>query len=71
SARQDEDAKVSVSKESPDIVLGIKALAGLFSGMYSARMLANWGMLEADAAAIGKADRLFATTHAPHCPDHY
>lgn len=71
SARQDEDARVSASKEAPDIVLSIKALAGLFSGMYSARMLANWGMLEADEAAIAKTDRLFATAHAPHCPDHY
>ena len=55
----------------PELKLSVKALAGLFSGMYKARTLANWGQLSADSDAVLKADTIFATTFAPHCPDHY
>lgn len=67
----DDESQVSESTAAPDIELSPRALAGLFSGMYSARNLANWGMLTGTVSGIAKADTLFATQYAPHCPDHY
>ena len=66
-----EEAKVTATNDMPDIQLSIRALAGLYSGMYSARTLANWGQLAGSEQAIARADQLFSTTFAPHCPDHY
>ena len=54
-----------------DAVLSMKALACLYAGRRSARELAAWGMLEGDARAAQRLDALFATHHAPHCPDHF
>lgn len=51
-----------------DITLTPKSLASLYSGFRSARELHSWGLLEGDAAA---ADRVFATHHGPHSPDHF
>lgn len=65
------EAQVTPVTEEPDLELSIRSLSGLFSGMYSAQTLSNWGMLRADPKVIAKANTLFATTHAPHCPDHY
>ena len=67
----EEEAKVTATDDVPDIQLSIRALAGLYSGMYSARTLANWGQLVGSEQGIAMADRLFSTTFAPHCPDHY
>jgi predicted acetyltransferase len=67
----DNESQVSESMAAPDIEVSPRALAGLFSGMYSARNLANWGMLTGTVSGIAKADTLFATQYAPHCPDHY
>lgn len=54
-----------------DIELSAKALASLFTGFRSASQLASWGLLSGDAQAIRRADALFRTRHAPHCPDHF
>ena len=55
----------------PDVHLSVKALALLYTGRRSARELAAWGMLEGAPEALRRADALFATPHAPHCPDHF
>ena len=54
-----------------DIQLSVKALASLYVGRRSARELFAWGLLDGDADAVFRADALFATRHAPHCPDHF
>ena len=64
-------AEVSPAKGNADIVLPVKALALLYAGRRSARELAAWGMLEGSPDALRRADALFATRHAPHCPDHF
>ena len=64
-------ATVTPSRGNADITLSVKALASLYSGFRSARQLAQWGMLEGDDAAIERATRIFATRHAPHCPDNF
>lgn len=66
-----DEAQVNVVSDAPDVELSVRALAGLYSGMYSARTLANWGQLSGSEQGIALADRLFSTTFAPHCPDHY
>ena len=64
-------AEVVPNRGSPDLRLSVKALALLYTGRRSARELAAWGMLEGEPAAVRRADALFATPHAPHCPDHF
>ena len=64
-------ARFSPTRRSADVRLNVKALASLFTGMRSARELANWGLLDGDDRAIERATRLFATRHAPHCPDNF
>ena len=64
-------ATVSPSQENADATLSVKALASLYSGYRSPRQLAQWGMLDADAAVLERATRIFATLHAPHCPDNF
>ena len=66
-----DEAQVNAVSDAPDVELSVRALAGLYSGMYSARTLANWGQLSGSEQGIAVADRLFSTTFAPHCPDHY
>jgi predicted acetyltransferase len=62
-------AAVRPTRATPDVCLTVKALASLYSGYRSARALRNWGLLDGDDAALARADALFATRHAPHCPD--
>ena len=64
-------AKVVPTTRTPDIRTNVKALASVFCGMRSARQLANLRLLEGDDAAIERATHLFATRHAPHCPDNF
>ena len=64
-------ATVTATRERAQLTLSAKALASLYSGFRTPRQLAQWGMLEADAAAIERATAIFATHHAPHCPDHF
>ena len=66
-----EGAHARPSKETPDIRLTAKALTSLFTGFRSATELANWGLLDGDRDAVVRADAVFRTRHAPHCPDHF
>ncbi len=67
----DGSAEVTPGAASADLQLSVKALALLYTGRRSARELAAWGMLEGAPPALRRADALFATPHAPHCPDHF
>lgn len=64
-------AEVAPGRGTPDLSLSVKALALLYTGRRSARELAAWGMVEGETSALRRADALFATPHAPHCPDHF
>ena len=66
-----EGAHARSSRETPDIRLNVKALASLWSGFRSASELARWGLVEGDRQALARADDVFRTRHAPHCPDHF
>ncbi|HUP87357.1 MAG TPA: GNAT family N-acetyltransferase [Acidimicrobiales bacterium] len=56
----------------PDLTMPASSLAVLLSGHRSASMLARAGRVEAgDARALARADRLFATHHAPWCNDDF
>jgi predicted acetyltransferase len=58
----------SRTKQRADITLGISALTSLWAGSATASALQRAGMLEAaDIAAVDTANRMFATTRAPHC----
>ena len=63
--------EVSRCSDPADITLPIGSLSALFSGMHSARSLKNWGLLQGDDKDVAQAQKLFATRHAPHNPDHY
>ncbi len=54
-----------------DIRLGAKALTSLWMGFRSATELAAWGLLAGEPQAVARADSIFRTRHAPHCPDHF
>ncbi len=64
-------AEVVKTSQQPEITLPIKSLASVYCGFRRVGQLANWGLLEGEATAIARADSLFATTHAPHCPDNF
>ena len=64
-------ADVTPCSGGTDIQLSVKALASLYAGRRSARELSAWGLLEGDEDAVLRADAVFATRHAPHCPDHF
>ena len=64
-------AEMARANGSADLNLSVKALALLYSGRRSARALAAWGMVDGAPDALRQADALFATPHAPHCPDHF
>lgn len=64
-------ATVVRSRVDADLTLSIKALASLYSGFRTPRQLAAWGLVKGDDAALGLATRIFATRHAPHCPDQF
>jgi predicted acetyltransferase len=53
------------------LTLSVKTLASAWCGRHRLSQLASWGLLQGDAATIERADRLFATRHSPHCPDHF
>ncbi|MYD99555.1 MAG: GNAT family N-acetyltransferase [Gammaproteobacteria bacterium] len=66
-----EGAHAQPSRQTPDIRLNVKALASLWSGFRSASELARWGFVEGDRQALARADEVFRTRYAPHCPDHF
>ena len=65
------DAEVRKVSATAEIEMSAKALASLFTGFRSASQLASWGLLRGDRHALQRADALFRTRHAPHCPDHF
>ncbi len=65
------NAEVAPSRARPDITIGVKALASLFTGYRSADELSRWGLLEGTDDGVLRANYLFATPSAPHCPDHF
>ena len=66
-----EGAHARPTRAAPDIRLNVKALASLWTGFRSASELASWGLLDGDRGAVARADAMFRTRHAPHCPDHF
>ena len=65
------EASVAPTSGAADVQLSIKSLSSAFSGFRRVGQLAGWGLVHGDADAIQRADRLFATRHAPHSPDHF
>jgi predicted acetyltransferase len=54
----------------PDLTVPPRSLATLVAGHSSATQLARAGLLDAkDDSVLAKADRMFATTFRPFCPD--
>ncbi len=66
-----EGAQAATTSRSPDIQLSVKALASLYTGFRSARQLAAWGLMVGSDEAVRRADVIFATRHAAHCPDSF
>jgi predicted acetyltransferase len=65
-------AEVSRRERPADLVVDSNALASLLSGHNTATQLWRAGKLEAaDAATALRADRIFRTDHAPHCPNQF
>lgn len=62
-------ADVAPTTDAADVTFSIRSLASAFTGFRSVRRLASWGLVDGSDAAIGRADTLFATRHAPSCPD--
>lgn len=52
-----------------DLDLSINALASLLTGFRTATRIERAGMLAGDAAAVRRADAIFATAYAPHMPE--
>ena len=64
-------ARVSAGSGDPDISVTLKALASLYTGFRTARELARLGAISGATDAVLRAEALFATRSAPHCPDHF
>ena len=61
---------VTRTTEAPDLTMPVARLSQLLSGFASATQLARAGLIEAgEPAALGLADRLFATAYRPYCQD--
>lgn len=67
----DGQAIVRASTEPAEVQFSIKTLSSVFSGFRRVSQLAAWGLVSGEPDAIGRADALFATPHAPHSPDHF
>ena len=65
------DARVTPVTSPPEVTLSIKTLTGLFSGMYDAQTLANWGMLRGEPGSNREGDCGVRDSVRPHRPDHY
>ena len=62
--------KVDGDSGDPDLTLPAPALAVLLAGRATATTLARAGQIDvASEKGLATADRLFATTYAPWCPD--
>ena len=70
-AASPQGAEVSRSSGPADVQMSVKSLASLYTGFRTARELAAWGLISGSEDGIRRADALFGTRHAPHCPDHF
>ncbi len=68
---KDGTAKVSGTSNAAEITFSIKTLASVFTGFRRVRELAGWGLIDTQGDALARADALFATAHAPHCPNSF
>ena len=65
-----EGGEVGKSKAEPDLHLDVRDLASIFMGGFSFARLARAGLVEElKPGALERADRLFASTPAPWCPE--
>lgn len=62
-------SKVTRTSGPADLSMRVAALATLVSGYRSATHLQRAGLVEGDAEALRRADRLFATDYRPHMPE--
>jgi len=65
----DQARVVPVEGGTAEVDLSINALASLITGFRSATRIARAGMLSGDAAAVRRADAIFAADYAPHMPE--
>jgi predicted acetyltransferase len=65
------EAEITRTIARPGLTMPVRALASAFSGRRRVRELAGWGLVAGSKGALDVADALFATRHAPHCPDHF
>lgn len=64
------ETKVTPAEDgTADLDLSVNALASLLTGFRSATHIERAGMLTGDAAAVRRADAIFATAYAPHMPE--
>ena len=63
------DTEVSRAGGDADLTLPVAALAVLLAGHRSASQLARASLVAGDDKVLQRADALFATAHAPWCPD--
>ena len=67
-----EESKVASVESPPDLTMSVSTLAVLVAGARTATQLAQAGLVEAAAPpALTRADRMFATAHAPWCNDSF
>jgi len=64
-------ADVARTTAAPEVTLPVRSLASLWCGYHDAAALAAWGLIDIDERVLPHARALFATRHAPHCPDHF
>jgi predicted acetyltransferase len=65
-----DEQRVTRTSGVPDLTVPPRSLATLVAGHSSATQLARAGLLDAkDDSVLAKADRMFATTFRPFCPD--
>ena len=63
-------AHVARSERRANLTVSPNALGSLLAGHRSATRLERAGLIEAaSSTALERADRLFATAYAPHCPN--
>jgi predicted acetyltransferase len=66
-----EGARTVTTRKTADLTLTSKALASLYTGFRTPQQLVAWGLAQGDDTAVERATRIFATRHAPHCPDNF
>ncbi len=64
-------ADVTPSSAAPDVEFTTRTLSSAFCGFRRVGALAGWGLVSGTPDGIARADALFATRFAPHCPDHF